>query len=123
MEKDKYKNEDTEELKKEVLEFQKLENMLKGEIVGKNTSKVKVESTIKLSTLNIIDGRGNRLELACKTLKDNDVDIGILIETKLNGKHTVSSYGYNIAATYCTSKNKGGVAIAVREYKYWHLEG
>lgn len=103
--------------------FENLENLLNGEIVGKNTFKENIQSTIKLSTLNIVDGRNNRLELACKTLKDNDVDIAVLTETKLEEKHTYTSYGYNISATKCTKINQGGVAIAVRNYKYWHLKG
>ena len=71
----------------------------------------------------MIDGRGNRLELACNMLQRHEVDIALLTETKLNGKHTVSSYGYDIFATKCKNQHQGGVAIIARTNKNWHLEG
>ena len=59
-------------------------------------------SGINIGTLNIVDGRGNKLELACKTLRRLGLDIVVLTETKLNGYHTVSSYGFSIVATKTT---------------------
>ena len=68
-------------------------------------------SGITISTWNIVDGRGNRLELACERLQQLEIDIPILTETKLCGRHTIRSYGYNIIATKCANQNQGGVAI------------
>ena len=48
---------------------------------------------ITIGTLNIVDGRGNRLELACRELQRHGVDIAVVTETKLCGFHTVSSFG------------------------------
>ena len=70
-----------------------------------------------------MDGRGSRLQLACKVLQQLNIDIAILIEAKLNGRHTISSYGYDIMATKITHQSQGGVVIASRRSKDWHLEG
>ena len=56
---------------------------------------------ISIGTLNLIDGRGNRLELACRELEEHNVDVCIVTETKLNGYHTINLYGYNITAAKC----------------------
>ena len=56
----------------------------------------KEKSGITIGTYNIVDGRANRLELACKRLQRQGIDIGVLTETKVNGFHTVSAYGYHI---------------------------
>ena len=80
-------------------------------------------SRITVGTLNIVDGRNNRLEMACRELKRTGVDIAILTETKLRGYHTVSSYGYEIAATKAAKRNQGGVALLTRKDENWHVEG
>ena len=80
-------------------------------------------SGINIGTINIIDGRQGRLEMICHTLKRYEIDIGVLTETKLNGFHTVSSYGYNIMASKGSNGHQGGVAIITRKSKYWHTEG
>ena len=76
-----------------------------------------------IGTLNIISVRGNRLELACSTLQKKNVDIAILTETKLNGFHTVNSFGYQIWASKCNNINQGGIALVHKESDNWHLEG
>jgi len=78
---------------------------------------------IHIGTLNILDGRGSRLQLACHELERHHLDIAILTEVKLKGIHTTHSYGYDIIATKVTNQNQGGVAIISRKKKEWHLEG
>ena len=70
---------------------------------------------LNMGTINIMDGRGNRLELICHKVERHGIDIAILMETKLNGYHTVSSYGYSIMATKCSNQHQGGVAILARQ--------
>ena len=77
---------------------------------------------IHVGTLNIVDGRQNRLKLACHELRRHGVDIAIITETKLNGYHTVLSYGYSIVARRIANEHQGGVALAVRESGNWHVE-
>ena len=82
------------------------------------------EMGLCIGTLNIVDGHGNRLELACGTLSKLGVDIAILTETKItDGKHTCLSFGYDIFATKAKSIHQGGVALLARNSMYWHLEG
>jgi hypothetical protein len=80
------------------------------------------ETNIAIGTLNIVDGRGNRLEMACNRLARIGVDIAIITETKLNGHHTTSAYGYTIVATKCENQHQGGVALAYRTDQDWHIE-
>ena len=87
----------------------------------KSTSGPKV-SGITICTWNIVDGRGNRLELACNRLNRLEIDVALLTETKLNGRHTVSSYGYSIVTTKCRNPHQGGVALCFRNDRNWHIE-
>ena len=80
------------------------------------------EKSITIGTLNIVDGRGNRLELACNRLNRIGVDICVLTETKLNGFHTTATYGYSIVATKCENSHQGGVALLHRANEDWHIE-
>ena len=77
---------------------------------------------LTMGTFNIMDGRGNRLELACKQLRRHGIDFGVLTETKVNGFHTHSAYGYDIFATKCSNSHQGGVAFIVRNEADWHVE-
>ena len=61
---------------------------------GKGTNNLNFDITIR--TLNLLDGRGNRLELACKELSTHRADICVTRETKVRGFHRVNSYGYSI---------------------------
>ena len=83
------------------------------------TSKV---MNINIGTFNIIDGRSNRLEMACWSLDRHNVDICFLTETKLNGLHTSATYGYDVVATKCRNPHQGGVALVSRKSSNWHLE-
>ena len=77
---------------------------------------------ITIGTWNIINGRANRLEMACYKLNRHNVDIALLTETKLAGHHTSSAYGYAVSATKCENNNQGGVAFLHRVSDEWHLE-
>ena len=67
--------------------------------------------SIQIGTLNIVDGRGNQLKLACRTMESQNVDIGILTKAKLGGIHTEFAYKYRINATRTRGTNQGGVAL------------
>ena len=92
--------------------------------VGTGTSSTdKNKSTgITISTWNIVDGRGNRLKLACRQLQRLNINITFLTETKLNRYHTINSYGYNIVSTKCRHMHQGGVTLAYKYNKHWHIE-
>ena len=87
-----------------------------------NTEGFRKFSGITVSTWNIVDGRGNRLELACNCLARLNIDIALLTETKLNGQHTVNSYGYSVFSTKCKNQHQGGVTLVHKTSKFWHIE-
>ena len=66
---------------------------------------------IRVGTLNIVSGRGNRLEMVCKKLGRYEIDICLLTETKLSSFHTVESNKFKMFTTKVKNKNKGGVAM------------
>ena len=77
---------------------------------------------IRVGTLNIMSGRGNRLEMACKKLRRHKIDICILTKTKLCGYHTIESSGFNVYATKVKNINQGGVAMIYRKSDRYHIE-
>ena len=78
---------------------------------------------IKLATYNIRDGRNVRLEGALRAMKQMNVDLGILTETKFtDGVHTRFSSGYNVVATRARLRNQGGVALFFKNLEHWHVE-
>ena len=89
----------------------------------KKKSKRPKEVNVMIGTLNIRDGRGGKMEMACNRLQRLLMDVMVITETKFSGgRHTHESYGYEIFATDCQNKNQGGVAIIVRKNKLWHVE-
>ena len=88
----------------------------------KNKKNNKKTKEINIGTFNIIDGRANRVEMACWHLDRHNVDICFLTETKLDGHHTTSTYGYEVVATKCKNTHQGGVAVVYRKEREWHLE-
>ena len=68
-------------------------------------------SGLNIGTINIIDGRQGRLEMICNTLQRYEIDIGVLTETKLNGFHTINSYGYSIMASKGSNGHQGGLPL------------
>ena len=76
-----------------------------------------------MGTLNIRDGRSGNLEMACRRIKDLNMDIVMVTETEFShGRHTSLSYGYGVYRTNCNNTNLGGVAIVVRKNDFWHIE-
>ena len=70
---------------------------------------------IKIANLNIQDGRNSRLNGALRCMKQMDVDIGVLTETKFsNNKFTKVDEGYTVVGTV-TDGNKGGVVLFYRD--------
>ena len=61
---------------------------------------------IRIGTLNIIDGRANRLEIACKTMEEHNIDIGQLTKAKLNGAHRGFAYKYNVNTTKADNQSR-----------------
>jgi hypothetical protein len=59
--------------------------------------------------------------MACRTLQAQNITVAILTETRLPanpdgvGIHTRSCLGYTIFATYTTTQNQGGIALAFQE--------
>ena len=75
----------------------------------------KEDNNINIGTFNIIDGRSNRIELASWMMRRHNVDICFLTETKLNGYHTSSTYGYDVVATKCNNSHQGvGLPFCLR---------
>ena len=93
--------------------------MVKKGVIGEKLSATDAHVTrgtkftgITIGTLNIVDGRGNRLEMACHKLSRHNVDIAVIKETKLNGYHTVSSYGYSSNENYKSTSGRGRDSIS-----------
>lgn len=81
--------------------------------------------TIKLATYNIRDARNTRLQQVCYDLEVQNIGIAILTEMRIPETapiHTQYSSGYTIFSTYTKVKNQGGIAIAYRQAKNWHIE-
>ena len=85
--------------------------------------KARMTKTVKLATINIQHGGNAKLEHATRCLKTMNIDIAILTETKLPQHHTVSSEGYSITVSDAVSNSKGGVALCVRNSRYFGVEG
>ena len=89
-----------------------------------NATRSKAETVkIALGTLNVRDGRGGNIEMACRELQKLEMDLVMVTETKFsNGQHTSMAFGYEIFATNCHNRNQGGVAILARKHHLWHVE-
>ena len=74
-----------------------------------------------IGTLNVIDGRGSILQLACRQLILKKLDIAVLTEVKLNGTHTSKRDGCEIQATRCTNQHQGWAEITTRQSRFWNL--
>ena len=91
--------------------------------IGDITVEKEVCGKLKVATLNIQDGRNNRLNAALRCMKQMNIDMGILTETKFsNDKYTKAAEGYTVVGTI-TDGNKGGVALFYRDgADGWTLE-
>ena len=77
---------------------------------------------LRLVTLNICDGRRNRLNAALRCMRQMNVDVGILTETKFtNTCFTKLAEGYRVVGT-TTTGNIGGIALIYRETARWSIE-
>ena len=78
---------------------------------------------LKMATLNIQDGRRNRLNAALRCMKQMEIDLGVLTETKFqNDKYTKTCEGYTVVGT-ATDGNTGGVVLFYRDgQEGWVLE-
>ena len=70
-----------------------------------------IKMGIHIGMLSIMDRQGSRHQLVCHQLQLHDLDIAVLTEAKLNRKHTINSYSYDIIATKTINRNQGEVAI------------
>ena len=81
---------------------------------------------LQIATYNIEDARQNRLELACRNLEVQQIDLAILTELRIPADkpiHTRHSHGYDIYATYTNHINQGGIALVTKsKTKNWSIE-
>ena len=71
--------------------------------------------TIRICTLNIMDGRQSRLQAAIRCMKQMNMDVAVLTETKFhNDMFTKSFDGYAVRGTI-TKNNCGGIAMIYRK--------
>ena len=67
---------------------------------------------IRFSTYNIRNGRNGGLESTLRGMAQDNMDLGILLETKCtDGIYTRESDGYSVVATDAPSQHCGGVAV------------
>jgi len=83
------------------------------------------DTTITITTYNVVSARGTRLLQALRAMDDLNTDIAVLTETKLcRGRHARKGFGYTVMATDAPSPSKGGIALAWRTTaRHWSLEG
>lgn len=87
---------------------------------GPTTGQLK---TIRIATFNIMNGRGSGLQLATRALKQMNVDVAVVTETKVTNNLYAKSYdGYNIRCSMAISHNQGGIALITRETDLWQIE-
>lgn len=79
--------------------------------------------SISIGAYNINNGRAGRLEGALRALRQMNLDVGFLTETKLtDGIHTRWSSDYHVYATAARSRHQGGIALVYRNSDYWQIE-
>ena len=87
---------------------------------------VLARGNVRIGTWNIVSARNTRLEGAVRGMKESNVDICFLTETKLTDDKFAKereSCRYSAVATTAVSAGQGGVALVHREGRTWHLEG
>ena len=79
--------------------------------------------SIAVASYNIRSGRNGGLESALRAMEAMDVDLGVLLETKLTGGiYTRSSSGYSVVASDAASAHQGGIALFWRPDKSYEVE-
>ena len=79
---------------------------------------------LRICTYNIVNGGGNRLNMALRAMALMRVDLGLFTETRLShDKFTTDCCGYQVVASRAKSRAQGGVALFYRASKNWTVEG
>ena len=79
---------------------------------------------LRMCTYNIVNGGGNRINMALRAMALMRVDLGLFTETKLShDKFTHQCCGYQVCATRAKSSSQGGVALFFRDSQNWTVEG
>ena len=78
---------------------------------------------LRICTYNVQSARESRLEAAARSLELLNVDLAVITEAKLQGFHTLRTFGYDVTSSHASSKFKGGVALLIRsKHNGWHVE-
>jgi len=73
--------------------------------------------------LNIRNGRRNNLQTALRAMVRENIDVGILTETKINhDAYSRAASGYTVLATKARNAHQGGIALFYRESDNFHIE-
>ena len=87
-------------------------------------------SELNICTYNIVAGGNHRIEQVMRCMELMNIDLGIITETKLQGKKafrfkgkTKGHKGYTVVPTEAKSKYQGGVALFYTESPYFTIEG
>ena len=79
---------------------------------------------IRLAMMNIRLGREGGLEAALHSMKQGDVDVGVLQETKLADViHAQHGSGYAVWASEEEIRHNGGITVVWWEDARWQVEG
>ena len=79
---------------------------------------------IRLATLQIRSGRVGELEVELRALRQGNVDVGILQETKLTDRiHERQGEGYYVWATEAERRHRGRILVVWREDTSCKVEG
>ena len=85
---------------------------------------------LNICTYNIIAGGNHRIEQAMRCMELMNIDLGVITETKIQGKKsfhfrgkTEGHKGYTVIPTEAKSKHQGGVALFYMESYYFTIEG
>jgi hypothetical protein len=72
--------------------------------------------TFRMTTWNIVNGRGGRLKQAAAGLAQMGIGVAVLTKTKfVNDRYPKMAVGYTIMSLKATSCSQGGVALGWRE--------
>ena len=81
-----------------------------------------VMGALRLCALNILDGRRNRLNAALRCMRQMNIDLAVLSETKFhNGFYTRCAEGYQVIGSEA-GRDIGGVAVAYRQSDLFSVE-
>ena len=85
---------------------------------------VRGSGKIRLATLKIRSGRAGELEVELRELRQGNVDVGILQETKLKDRiHERQGEGYSVWATEAERRHQWRISVFWSEDAEWQMEG